>query len=193
MNELTLGLALIAVGLMSPWILLCVWVWRHRVQPKAPTNVDEASLLTLFDEILAKDRVALYQAGFQVGLKEPERVDVAALFASVRRRFHIEDEMDAVDPAYLEGQRAGEAERVAAKPYRPILGEMMPRAPDFHTDTRMSEQVVQDFLKTQDMSLAVRRALASCRRRGWPGAAQAGPQAESVLMASLSNRSQNSR
>jgi hypothetical protein len=153
MNEFTLGLAISAVGLMSPWFLLCVWVWRHREHPKTRTNANEASLLTLFDEILAKNRLALYQAGFQVGLKEPERVDVAAFFDSMRRRFHIEDDLDEVDPAYIEGQRAGEAERKTAKPYHPILGEMMPRAPDFHTDTRMSEQVVQDFLTTKDITL----------------------------------------
>jgi hypothetical protein len=62
-------------------------------------------------EAIKEERERVHQAGYQVGLTEPEHVDVAALFESMRRRFHLDEEDDLTEEDYLDGQREGEQER----------------------------------------------------------------------------------
>lgn len=62
-------------------------------------------------EAVKEERERVYQAGYLVGLHEPEHVDVAARFESMRTRFHLEEEDDPTEEDYLNGQREGEQER----------------------------------------------------------------------------------
>jgi hypothetical protein len=77
---------------------------------RALDNVFDEAIRGMKEAIKA-ERDCLYQAGYQVGLHEPEHVEVAALFESMRTRFHLEEEDDPTEEDYLDGQQEGEQER----------------------------------------------------------------------------------
>lgn len=81
------------------------------VMPQRDLDKEFDEAIRGMKEAIKEERERLYQAGYQVGLNEPEQVDVAALFESMRTRFHLDEEDDSTEEDYLDGQREGELER----------------------------------------------------------------------------------